>query len=98
MIKRFPLLLLVHGLCVAQHPGTSSTNTECIERLQLPTYPPIAIQARITGTIMATIRLGQSGSMEALSLVKDVKPNPLLPGREIRAARVKQFETPGIGI
>jgi hypothetical protein len=54
------LFLLISGLvAVAQ----TETNIVCVERLEIPTYPPLAKQARIAGVLTASVRLGADGSI-----------------------------------
>jgi len=40
----------------------------CVERLQMPVYPPLAIQARISGKLMATVTMSPDGSLEKTSV------------------------------
>ncbi len=48
----------------------------CIERLQLPEYPPIAASARVTGDVVVRVRLGTS--REVLLEWADAASRPLL--------------------
>ena len=39
----------------------------CVERLEIPAYPPLAGWARISGTVIATIKLTSVGAIESRS-------------------------------
>jgi hypothetical protein len=57
-------LLILAGLpLVAQ----IDTNMACVERLEIPTYPALAKQARIAGVLTASVRLGPEGSIGKIS-------------------------------
>jgi hypothetical protein len=57
-----PLTLQMVPLKDTQTPGATDSNIGCIERLQLPEYPALAKQARIQGTITATISVPSPGT------------------------------------
>jgi hypothetical protein len=58
------LLLLFSGIpAVAQ----SETNIACVERLEIPAYPILAMQARIAGALTATVLLGSDASVGKIS-------------------------------
>jgi len=61
---RVCLFLLISGLAaVAQ----TETNIACVERLEIPTYPPLAQQARVAGVLTASMQLGADGSIVEIS-------------------------------
>jgi len=67
-VRLFATLLLTSALgswtaSAQSDPGTES-NVSCVERLQMPYYPPLADQARISGTVTATVSLGTDGSIQ----------------------------------
>jgi len=41
--------------------------TSCVERLEIPTYPALAKQARVAGVLTASVRLGADGSIANIS-------------------------------
>ena len=45
----------------------TDTNMACVERLEIPTYPPLAKQARIAGVLTASVRVGADGSIGNIS-------------------------------
>jgi hypothetical protein len=61
-------LLLILALCswpaVAQTNQEAESNMSCVERLQMPVYPPLAAQARIGGSITATVVVASDGSTQ----------------------------------
>ena len=48
-------LLILAGLPLM---AQTETNIACVERLEIPTYPILATQARITGVMTTTVLLG----------------------------------------
>lgn len=44
-----------------------ATNAVCAEKIQMPSYPSLARQARIVGTISVTVQLGPNGTVEKIS-------------------------------
>src|SRR5688572_28915184 len=44
-----------------------TTNAECIERVQISPYPQLARQARIAGTLLVTVKLGQNGTVQDIA-------------------------------
>jgi TonB family protein len=51
----------------------SDSGAACIERLEIPTYPPLASRARIHGTVTTFVLLSSEGSMQ--SIKTKVKPD-----------------------
>jgi outer membrane biosynthesis protein TonB len=45
----------------------TETNIACVERLEIPAYPPLAMQARIAGVFTASMRIGADGSIGNIS-------------------------------
>jgi hypothetical protein len=76
MIKRFirhflRALALVCVIAAAQSAAQDSDdrwNMACVVRLDVPGYPNIARGARIVGTAMAEIELGESGSIRRVDV------------------------------
>ncbi|MGB6943435.1 MAG: hypothetical protein WA634_02045 [Silvibacterium sp.] len=62
---RFVMILTAClGAAVAQPNQDADSNMSCVERLQMPLYPPLAVQARISGSVTATVAVGSSSSVQ----------------------------------
>ncbi len=67
-------ILLIGSLTAG--PIEDKSNIACVERLQIPTYPALAAQARIIATITSTVTLGANASVERIrSTVESVAPS-----------------------
>jgi len=42
----------------------TESNMSCVGRLQMPVYPPLANQARISGQVTATVVVASDGSVQ----------------------------------
>jgi hypothetical protein len=42
----------------------TESNMSCVERLQMPLYPPLAAAARISGSVTATVLVASDGSIQ----------------------------------
>jgi outer membrane biosynthesis protein TonB len=63
-MRTYLLLVAFAGLpAIAQ----TETNIACVERLDIPTYPPLAKQARISGVLTGVVLLGADGSVAKIS-------------------------------
>ena len=82
-------LLILLGLpLVAQ----TEANIACVERLQIPTYPILAAQARITGVVIANVLLGPNGSVDTIASASDRgKAHPILLGGVEKSMRASTF-------
>ena len=67
-------VLGVIWLCplIAQQNGPAASaqeaaNARCVEKFQIPSYPQLARQARLVGTLSVTVRLGSDGAVEKIS-------------------------------
>lgn len=84
--------LLAFALCcwpaLAQSDQESESNMSCVERLQMPLYPPLAALARISGRITTTINLTASGMIESTKMeAESAIPNAkLLLGAAVEQA------------
>ena len=58
------------GKTEQSHGNSGAT---CIERLQIPDYPPLATQARIYGTVTASVLLSSQASVQ--SIKTEMKPD-----------------------
>ena len=82
--------LLIFALCVwpalAQSNQDGDSNMSCVQRLQMPGYPPLASAARISGSVTATVVLASDGSLQT----KAVGHKLLVPAVE-KAIRASVF-------
>ncbi len=82
--------LLTFALCswpaLAQSNQESETNMSCVERLQMPVYPPLADQARIAGSVTATVVVASDGSIQT-----EVVGHALLSPAVEKAIRASAF-------
>ncbi len=63
-MRTYLLLLILSALsAVAQ----TETNMSCVERLEIPTYPVLAKQARIAGALTVTLSLGSDASIRTIA-------------------------------
>jgi hypothetical protein len=62
---RVLMLIACVGVAFAQSDQDADANMSCVERLEMPVYPPLARQARIGGTITATVAVDATGSIQA---------------------------------
>lgn len=59
---------LVYIGCVFAAPTFAQTgNVACLERLHIPTYPALAAQARVAGTVHATVLIKADGALDSIS-------------------------------
>ncbi len=49
----------------------TETNIACVERLEIPTYPILAKQARIAGAITANLTVRANGSAQSVTLTTE---------------------------
>lgn len=64
MIRSFLLLTICAGIAYAQD---TETNMQCVERLEMPVYPPLAKQARIAGTVTAVVAISSGGAAKTMA-------------------------------
>jgi hypothetical protein len=61
-------LLLTLALCswpaLAQSNLDADSNMSCVERLQMPVYPPLARAALVSGSVTATVVPGSDGTLQ----------------------------------
>jgi hypothetical protein len=68
MMGRLVFTLCCTLTCAAAAQGSADTsNMSCVERLDLPMYPRLADAARISATVMATIRVGSGGNIQGVA-------------------------------
>ena len=64
----------------------SESNMSCVERLQMPVYPPLAAVARVEGLATITVVVASDGSVQT-----EVVGHPLLREAVERAVRASVF-------
>ena len=71
------------------------TNSYCLENVRFPSYPPLARQARLQGTLVVTVSLGRDATVETVSaeahLNNDRAKSVLLTPIEIVLKKSSQF-------
>jgi len=82
--------LLTIALCswpaLAQSNQEADFNMSCVERLQMPVYPPLAAAARISGSVTTTATIASGGS-----LATRVVGNAILAEAADKALRASSF-------
>ena len=58
------LVMLGPGIATAQNPFEPETNIGCVERLQMPAYPPSGRQAQVEATITASVLLSPKPTVQ----------------------------------
>jgi hypothetical protein len=82
-------LLILAGLPLM---AQTETNIACVERLEIPTYPALAEQARITGAVIAEVVLGPGASVASISSASDHgKAHPILLDTVEKSLRASKF-------
>jgi outer membrane biosynthesis protein TonB len=57
-------LTLASAVCLwTAFAQDTESNMSCVERLQMPVYPPLAAAARISGSVTAAVVVGSDGSV-----------------------------------
>src|SRR6266852_3686934 len=51
-----------YGQSARPEPTEVDSNSACIQRLEIPRYPPLATQARMEATITVDVLIGQGGT------------------------------------
>jgi TonB family protein len=69
-----------------------TTNSEVITKLSPPIYPPLALQARITGTVELNVTVRRDGSVESVTVVSG---HPMLCDAALDSARHTEWECKG---
>jgi TonB family protein len=74
---------------MAQSAAQSIPQPAVIRELSPPTYPPLARQARVIGTVEVDVLLRKNGAIESASVVSG---NPMLKDAALESARKSKFE------
>jgi hypothetical protein len=63
------------GLGQTAKPAQADPNMACVERIEIPKYPRRATQARIQGTITASVLLNSQGSVKQVDTEVESRSN-----------------------
>ena len=66
-LKTALLVFVVSPLALSQSTTADDTNASCIEKLQIPNYPPLARHARLSGTFTTTVVIGPDATVQSIS-------------------------------
>jgi hypothetical protein len=74
LVPTFIATSFLTGLpAVSQTSSGDPSNAYCVERLDIPAYPLLAMQARITGTVTATVHLSARAAAQDVMAVSSPK-------------------------
>lgn len=90
------LLMLTVPPRASAQPGVadSPSGIECLERLEVPNYPPLPRQARIQGTLTVRVQLSDQGTVKSVeSAFKGIsgRTNALFEADAEKAMRDSRF-------
>ena len=72
-VQMFLLVAFCWNVGFSQSTIEDASNISCVERIQLlTTYPPLARQARIQGTVKAFVQLSANGAVERITVDSDI--------------------------
>jgi hypothetical protein len=60
--------ILLAAAVAQQAPADDTTNVECVEKLRLPAYPPLAKAARVKATLTVVVHLASDATADAVSI------------------------------
>ena len=90
-----PLSSSIPGQTVEAAQQTDS-NLMCIERMELPSYPPLAQSARISGTVKVEVLLSPAGSVQDVNVRADPQRSTagkgILEGAVANSIRLADFD------
>lgn len=72
-------------------PGVSHPH---LQQTIVPVYPPLAVAARVTGTVLLEAIIDQTGRVTSATIVKSI---PLLDAAALESVRKWRFEPPRLG-
>ena len=78
--------MISSGAAFAQSGSETESNMYCVERMQMPVYPPLADAARISGTLKATVTLASDGSIH----------QPIITDMETASVTAKRLFHPAV--
>lgn len=67
------LISCVSGQTNNEPPAQGSTNMDCVGRIEIPHYPPLAAQAQIDGSITASVALSSDGAVHGIQITAESK-------------------------
>jgi hypothetical protein len=99
MAFRVCMMALALGLPAAVRPfdspkqPTDSTNAQCVERLQIPSYPYVARVSISSGALRAAVTLGERGEVRSqqFEVVSDPKNLKIFQPAVERALKASRF-------
>jgi hypothetical protein len=62
------LALFCFALVGTAYAQDSESNMSCVERLEMPVYPPLAATARISGNLTANVSISPDASIQKTSV------------------------------
>ena len=86
------VLLALSCSALAQDTRPPVTSEVVITKLSPPIYPPLALQARTTGTVELSVTVRRDGSIESVAVVSG---HPLLRDAALDSARHTEWECKG---
>ena len=86
------VLLALLCSALAQDARQPVTSEVAITKLSPPIYPPLALQARITGTVEMNVTVRRDGSIESVAVVSG---HPLLRDAAVASARRTEWQCKG---
>jgi len=69
----FALFLCTAVNSLSQVAADEETNFRCVERIEVPRYPSVALSANLAGTVAASVHLTASGAVQDLSTDMETK-------------------------
>ena len=85
-MRLLTMLMACVGVAFAQSNQDTESNTSCVERLQMPVYPPLARVAWVSGSVVASVVVASDGTMHA-----NVVGYPLLTATVDKALHASTF-------
>jgi TonB family protein len=92
MLLRVVLVLSCSALAQDIRQPVTTNSDVVITKLSPPIYPPLALQARITGTVELNVTVRRDGSIESVAVVSG---HPILRDAVLDSARHTEWECKG---
>jgi TonB family protein len=89
MLLRVVLVLSCSALAQGIQQPAATNSEVVIAKLSPPSYPPLALQARITGTVELNVTVRRDGSIESVAVVSG---HPMLSDAALDSARHTEWE------
>ena len=97
LLSFFVLVIACPSFSQARETGNESESS-CFERLEMPTYPPLARRARITQVVSLTIILGDGGTVSRVEGPASNVFSKLFKNASEEAVRKSQFRAACTGL